>query len=150
MADTFTITDLATEFNLTARAIRFYEDKKLLRPTRQGLNRVYLRRDRARLMLILRGKRLGFALAEIREMLDLYDLGDGQVEQLRTTLKRSRERLAVLEEQRRDINEAIRELKADVECMAAYLEIDPDPTRPSLADFIAHRRRTGQMVDAAE
>ena len=131
MADTFTITDLATEFNLTARAIRFYEDKKLLRPTRQGLNRVYLRRDRARLMLILRGKRLGFALAEIREMLDLYDLGDGQVEQLRATLKRSRERLAVLEEQRRDINEAIRELKADVECMA-------------------HRRRTGQMVDAAE
>ena len=150
MADTFTITDLATEFNLTARAIRFYEDKKLLRPTRQGLNRIYSRRDRARLMLILRGKRLGFALAEIREMLDLYDLGDGQVEQLRTTLKRSRERLAVLEEQRRDINEAIRELKADVECMAAYLEIDPGPTRPSLADFIAHRRRTGQMVDAAE
>jgi len=150
MADTFTITDLATEFNVTARAIRFYEDKKLLRPTRQGLNRIYSRRDRARLMLILRGKRLGFALSEIREMLDLYDLGDGQVEQLRTTLKRSRERLAVLEDQRRDINEAIRELKADVDCMAAYLELDSGPGRPSLADFIAQRRSAGQMVDAAE
>src|SRR5690606_18198222 len=78
---------------------------------RAGQARIYSRRDRARLMLILRGKRLGFSLDEIKEMIDLYDLGDGQVEQARLTLKRSRERLAVLERQRRDINEAIKELK---------------------------------------
>ena len=77
MSDTFTITDLAGEFKITPRTIRFYEDKHLLQPSRQGLSRVYSRRDRARLQLILRGKRLGFSLAEIKEMLDLYDLGDG-------------------------------------------------------------------------
>jgi DNA-binding transcriptional MerR regulator len=152
MADTFTITDLAGEFNVTPRAIRFYEDKKLLRPVRQGLNRVYSRRDRARLMLILRGKRLGFSLSEIREMLDLYDLGDGQVEQLRMTLKRSRERLTVLESQRRDINEAIRGLKADIDCMAEYLDRESDgKSRQSLASFIAEwKQRTNQLVDAAD
>lgn len=111
MGETFTITDLADEFAITARTIRFYEDKDLLRPERHGMNRVYSRRDRARLQLILRGKRLGFSLAEIKEMLDLYHAGDGQVEQMRVTLARARQRLAVLEGQRRDLNEAIRELK---------------------------------------
>ncbi|HYM30714.1 MAG TPA: MerR family DNA-binding transcriptional regulator [Candidatus Cybelea sp.] len=114
MGDTYTITDLAEEFRVTPRTIRFYEDKNLLHPERQGLNRVYGRRDRARLQLILRGKRLGFSLAAIKEMLDLYDLGDGQVEQLRVTLRRSQERLVELESQRRDINEAIRELKEGI------------------------------------
>lgn len=117
MGNTFTITDLAGEFKITPRTIRFYEDKNLLQPSRQGLSRVYSRRDRARLQLILRGKRLGFSLAEIKEMLDLYDLGDGQIEQLRVTLKRSRQRLAELELQRRDINEAIRELKDGIDAL---------------------------------
>ncbi|MCW5729400.1 MAG: MerR family DNA-binding transcriptional regulator [Alphaproteobacteria bacterium] len=111
MSETFTITQLAEEFRITPRAIRFYEDKDLLRPERHGLNRVYSRRDRARLKLILRGKRLGFSLAEIREMLDLYYHGDGQVEQMRVTLKASRRRLEQLEDQRREIEEAIAELK---------------------------------------
>jgi DNA-binding transcriptional MerR regulator len=111
---TYTITDLAHEFKVTARAIRFYEDKGLLHPSRQGMMRVYTKRDRARLLLILRGKRLGFSLAEIREMIDLYDLGDGRIEQLTLTLKRSRERLAALETQRHDIEEAITQLKQDV------------------------------------
>ena len=117
MGNTFTITDLAGEFKITPRTIRFYEDKNLLQPSRQGLSRVYSRRDRARLQLILRGKRLGFSLAEIKEMLDLYDLGDGQIEQLRVTLKRSRQRLAELVLQRRDINEAIRELKDGIDAL---------------------------------
>jgi DNA-binding transcriptional MerR regulator len=107
----YSITALADEFGVTARAIRFYEDKGLLSPQRVGLNRIYGRRDRARLALILRGKRLGFSLSDIREMLDLYDLGDGQVEQMRLTLRKSRERLATLERQRRDLDEAIAELK---------------------------------------
>jgi DNA-binding transcriptional MerR regulator len=121
LSETYTITDLATEFRVTPRTIRFYEDKNLLHPERQGLNRVFGRRDRARLQLILRGKRLGFSLAAIREMLDLYDLGDGQVEQLRVTLKRSQERLVELEHQRRDINEAIKELKDGIEALQKAL-----------------------------
>ena len=123
MSDTFTITDLAGEFKITPRTIRFYEDKHLLQPSRQGLSRVYSRRDRARLQLILRGKRLGFSLAEIKEMLDLYDLGDGQVEQLRLTLKRSQQRLAELERQRRDVNEAIRELKDGIVVLERALAV---------------------------
>lgn len=107
----YSITALAEEFSITPRAIRFYEDKGMLHPQRVGLNRIYSRRDRARLKLILRGKRLGFSLSDIREMLDLYDLGDGQVEQMRVTLRKSRERLAALERQRRDLEEAITELK---------------------------------------
>lgn len=107
----YSITALAEEFAVTPRAIRFYEDKGLLTPQRVGLNRIYGRRDRVRLGLILRGKRLGFSLSDIREMLDLYDLGDGQVEQMRVTLRKSRERLAALERQRRDLDEAIAELK---------------------------------------
>jgi DNA-binding transcriptional MerR regulator len=109
--EVYSITALADEFGVTARTIRFYEDKGLLSPQRVGLNRIYGRRDRARLALILRGKRLGFSLSDIREMLDLYDLGDGQIEQMRLTLRKSRERLAALERQRRDLDEAIAELK---------------------------------------
>lgn len=107
----FTITELAEEFGITPRAIRFYEDKGLLNPGRNGLNRIYTRRDRARLKLILRGKRLGFSLSAIKEMIDLYDLGDGQVEQLRLTLKRAQERMTALEGQRAEIDQAIAELR---------------------------------------
>jgi DNA-binding transcriptional MerR regulator len=111
VAETYTIAQLSNEFGITPRAIRFYEDKALLTPMRQGLNRVYTRRDRARLALILRGKRLGFRLDDIKEMLDLYDHGEGQIEQMQFTLERSRERVAELERQRRDVDDAIRELK---------------------------------------
>lgn len=108
-AETYTITELAEEFEVTTRAIRFYEDKGLIQPRRNGLSRIYGRRDRTRLKLILRGKRLGFSLADIREMLDLHDVGDGR-EQLKVTLQKVAERLKVLEAQRRDIDEAIAEL----------------------------------------
>jgi DNA-binding transcriptional MerR regulator len=120
-AVSFTITALAEEFGITPRAIRFYEDKGLLAPGRNGLNRIYSRRDRGRLKLILRGKRLGFSLSEIREMLDLYDLGDGQVEQLRLTIKRARERMLALEGQRHEIDQAIDELKESIEHMERTL-----------------------------
>ena len=122
VSDTFTITDLATEFKVTPRAIRFYEDKDLLHPLRQGMARVYSRRDRGRLALILRGKRLGFSLAEIREMLDLYDVGDGRYEQMRLLRQRIRDRLVSLERQRRDINDVIKELKDAAGQIDDYLE----------------------------
>ena len=84
----FTIGDLAREFDVTLRALRFYEDKGLLTPRRQGLQRLYDRRDRKRLKLILMGKRVGFSLGEIREMLDLYETPNGQVKQLRVSLEK--------------------------------------------------------------
>ena len=76
--DIFTIRDLAKEFGVSARTLRFYEEKGLLDPTRRGEQRLYTRRDRARLAYVLAGKTVGFSLEEVREMLDLYDLGDGQ------------------------------------------------------------------------
>lgn len=137
---TYTITDLSHEFKVTARAIRFYEDKGLLHPSRQGMMRVYTKRDRARLILILRGKRLGFSLAEIREMIDLYDLGDGQIEQMKVTLKRSRERLGALEQQRRDIDAAITELKQDIRTMEEFLKVkDRDRQAVTLKEFVQAR-----------
>lgn len=122
MRETYTITELAEEFRITPRTIRFYEDKKLLQPKRNGMNRIYCRRDRGRLKLILRGKRLGFRLDEIREMLDLYDHGDGQVEQLRLTLQKSHQRIEVLRRQRRDIDQALKELKEGCQTIEKVLE----------------------------
>jgi DNA-binding transcriptional MerR regulator len=108
---TYTISELAAEFGVTARAIRFYEDKKMLEPGRDGMNRVYRRRDRGRLRLILRGKRLGFSLSDIGEMLDLYDPDDMEREQLKVILEKSLVRLRVLEQQRQDVDEVIMELR---------------------------------------
>src|SRR5579863_3296565 len=93
---TFTIRQLCVEFSCTPRALRFYEDKGLLYPARQGLNRVYSYRDRARLQLILRGKSVGLALAEIREILEAYDKGDGLVTQNALALKKFRGRMVAL------------------------------------------------------
>lgn len=106
----FSISDLTAEFGVTARALRFYEEEGLISPTRAGLNRVYSRRDRARLAWIVRAKNVGFSLVEIKELIDLYDLGDGRVTQRARTIERCREQVAKLTAQREDIDSAITEL----------------------------------------
>ncbi|MDT3380413.1 MerR family DNA-binding transcriptional regulator [Labrys neptuniae] len=106
----FTIHELVTEFEVTSRTLRFYEEKGLLIPTRRGQERIYSRRDRARLKLVLMGKSVGFSLEEVKSMLDLYDLGDGQATQLRVALERFEEKLAELDRRRRDIDHAYAEL----------------------------------------
>jgi DNA-binding transcriptional MerR regulator len=124
-AEEFSIGQLASEFGITPRAIRFYEDQGLLAPGRRGGQRVYSRRDRARLKLILRGRRLGFALSESRELLDLYDSVDGQRAQLEVLLGMLAEKRQRLESQRRDLDAALAEL-ASVEdrCQAALRQRD--------------------------
>lgn len=125
---TYTIRQLCIEFKVTPRALRFYEDKGLLSPAREGLNRVYNYRDRARLTLILRGKRVGLSLSEIREILDLYKLGDGGAAQQAKMLRKFRERIVTLEAQREDIDHAIGSLRKS----CAVLEKQLAETHPDL------------------
>ena len=108
--DVFTIRDLTKEFSVSARTLRFYEEKGLLDPARRGEQRLYSRRDRARLAYVLAGKQVGFSLEEVREMLDLYDLGDGQVTQLKVALAKFSERIERLEKQKGDIDRVVAEL----------------------------------------
>lgn len=107
---TYSITQLCREFSVTPRTLRFYEQKGLLAPNRRGWTRLFTYRDRARLQLILRGKKVGFSLEEIKEMLDLYNLKDGQLTQLRVASTKMRERLEALRKQRVEIEEAITDL----------------------------------------
>jgi DNA-binding transcriptional MerR regulator len=134
MKTTFTIGDLSREFGVTLRTLRFYEDKGLLHPRRQGQSRLYSRRDRARLKLILMGKKVGFSLVDIREMLDLYDLKDGQVTQLRVALEKFGSQVAVLRQQKQDVEQAIDELTRTMEIVSGMLrEREGRPAREQAA-----------------
>jgi len=144
---TFAIRQLCQEFKVTPRALRFYEDKGLLSPARDGMNRVYNHRDRVRLQLILRGKRVGFSLNEIREILELYDHQDGGAVQSARSLKKFRERIVALKAQRDDIDGAIEALEEGCVRLESQLrDIRPD-LLPQAADYDSAMR---QRLDAAE
>ncbi|HEY0832605.1 MAG TPA: MerR family DNA-binding transcriptional regulator [Azospirillum sp.] len=108
---TYGIGELAVEYGLTLRTIRHYEEEGLLLPTREGTSRVYTHRDRARLALICRGKRLGFSLVEIKEFLNLYDTDETQTEQMRYMRRIARRRILDLERQLQDVQQTLRELR---------------------------------------
>ncbi len=146
-ARTYTIRQLCHEFKCTPRALRFYEDKGLLNPARDGMNRVYSYRDRARLQLILRGKRVGLSLAEIGEILDLYEADDSGAQQAAKSLRKFNERIVALEQQKVDIDHAIEELQRGIEAMEKRLaETRPD-LLPRAADYDQVLRR---QLDGAE
>lgn len=109
--DLLTIRQMCDAFDVTPRTLRFYEQKELLFPNREGQKRWFTRRDRARLTLILRGKRFGFSLEEIRQLLDLYDVGDGQYTQVARTREIGERRLAAMKAQRDELNDAIADLE---------------------------------------
>jgi DNA-binding transcriptional MerR regulator len=127
MSRIFTIRQLTKEFSVTARTLRFYEDEGLISPERRGQTRIYAVRDRARIILILRGRRLGFSLAEIREYLDLYDK-NLSVKQLQHARRKFEERVAAFERQKLDIDASIVELMRSIEevdgCLAQHARRD--------------------------
>ena len=116
MTETYaTIGEMCAEYDVTPRTLRFYEQKELLQPRREGQKRLFTKRDKARLKLILRGKRFGFSLDEIRELLDLYNIDDQQTTQLARTYERAQVRLDAMIAQREELDEAIDDLKKSIE-----------------------------------
>lgn len=134
---TYGIGDLCRLYDVTARTVRYYESCGILRPERRGQRRVFHQGDLVRLRLALRGRRLGFTLAEVKEMLDLYDGGGGEVAQLERTLEYGRRRILELEERRREADEAIRELRAWQQLLTHRLAVARGAT-----DGGGKRRRT--------
>jgi DNA-binding transcriptional MerR regulator len=146
-ARTYTIRQLCLEFKCTPRALRFYEDKGLLNPARDGMNRVYSYRDRGRLILILRGKRVGLSLGEIGEILDLYEADDSGAQQAAKSLRKFRERIVALEQQKQDIDDAIEQLQRGIAAMEKRLAATRPDLLPRAADYDQMLRR---QLDGAE
>lgn len=134
MRDRYTISELAQEFGITTRAIRYYEDQGLLSPGRDGLNRVFSNRDRVRLKLALRGKRLGFSLSEIRELFELYDVSRDERRELEAFLAKLDRRRMMLEQQREDIEIMLNEISFFAnQCQRLLKEDDADNSgKPAL------------------
>ena len=128
MEETQTIQQMCATFGVTPRTFRFYESKELLSPKREGTRRLFTRRDSARLKLILRGKRFGFSLEEIRQLLDMYDIGDEQATQNQETYRIACARLEQMERQRDELTEAIDELKAQLDWGRQLLHEKTDVT----------------------
>lgn len=147
----WSIRQLCREFGVTPRALRFYGDKGLLEPARAGLNRVYSGRDRARLRLILRGRRLGLSLADIGELLDLYDRQDGNATQMAASLARFRAQAETLRARRDDLHAAIIELEQGCDWLEARLAAVAPDRLPQAQDYEnAIRARMPELWAPAE
>lgn len=143
---TYTISELAREFGVTPRALRFYEDKDMLHPARDGMMRLYSNRDRARLTIIVRLKRLGLPLADIREILDLYALNDGKRAQTRMMLEKFRKQARELEVQRQDIETALTELYKGIDWLQGIIE-NPGPSEESKRQAAAYEQVARKQLD---
>ncbi|MBY0267000.1 MAG: MerR family DNA-binding transcriptional regulator [Burkholderiales bacterium] len=129
MSKTYTISDLAQEFDVTTRTLRHYEDEGLVTPARESLNRIYSHRDRVRLKLALRGKRLGFSLSELRELFELYDLANDERKQLEEFAVKLERRRAQLEQQREDVEVMLNEINFFAnQCQRLLAESDTGKT----------------------
>lgn len=134
MSQNYSISELAREFDITTRTIRFYEDKQLLKPARNGTTRVYSRADRTRLRLVLRGKRLGWQLDEIREIIELYDAknGEGEKKQLEAMIRRLSQTRETLLAQQQDILESIAEIEElESNCLRQITELASPANEPN-------------------
>ncbi len=143
---TYTISELAREFGVTPRALRFYEDKDMLHPARDGMMRLYSNRDRARLTIIVRLKRLGLPLADIREILDLYALNDGKRAQTRMMLEKFRKQARELEVQRQDIDTALHELYKGIDWLKGIVE-NPGPSEETRRQAAAYEQVARKQLD---
>ncbi|MFN4023965.1 MAG: MerR family transcriptional regulator [Hyphomonas sp.] len=143
---TYTISELAREFGVTPRALRFYEDKDMLHPARDGMMRLYSNRDRARLTIIVRLKRLGLPLADIREILDLYALNDGKRAQTRMMLEKFRKQARELEVQRQDIDTALHELYKGIDWLQGIVE-NPGPSEETKRQAAAYEQVARKQLD---
>ena len=143
----YSVTELGNDLGITARTIRFYEAKGLIAPQRAGNNRVYTARDRARMILILRGKKLGFTLREIKEYLDLYDADPTHAKQIKLLLKAVRSRILQMEEQRVALHQALTELRAvEAQAQTALDALDLGRREPQLKSIDRPGRRAGSDI----
>ena len=127
-SETMTIREMCDAFQVTVRTLRFYETKELLAPVRVGQKRLFTKRDRARLKLILRGKRYGFSLEEMRQILDLYETENGDVAQMKMAVQTGRSHLASMMDERDRLERNIRDLKEELSCAERKLATSsPDP-----------------------
>lgn len=127
--DIMTIREMCDVYGVTPRTLRFYESKELLFPARDGQKRLFSKRDRARLKLILRGKRFGFSLEEIRQLLDLYHIGDQQHTQLSRTYDVARDRLADMEHRHRELGQAIDDLRSQLKWAENMIDVTSTPSK---------------------
>lgn len=152
-AETMTIREMCDTFQVTARTLRFYESIELLAPIREGARRLFTRRDRARLRLILRGKRFGFSLEDIRQLLNMYEPNGSNAPQLLRTIEIGRERLAQMQAQRADLDIAIAELttqlKSAEDAVAAFGQTADDQDERETTDADLQRPRKGSAIRAA-
>jgi DNA-binding transcriptional MerR regulator len=143
----FTIRDLARECGVTARTLRFYEEKGLVTPRRSGQERLYSRRDRARLKYVLMGRNVGFSLDDVREILDLYDIGDGQTTQLMVARDKFAARIAQLEQQKAEIERVLDELRRASDSVAAMLAGREPGIKPRVRMKAARQQASSDTSD---